>query len=180
MNDSLGVVEFTSIPAGYRLYNRILKDVQLSLFRDMIVAPARFIIMLKGSYAAIEHAVEWAVHSSAEDILDYSIIGAVHDALRLWLGNGTHSDAGTDIGLFETETLCAGIELTNRLLHGAPVGLLHMNWSTEMHGRCLIAVSGSVSSIQTALEYAGGGALISNVEPTVLRSITANTGDCNG
>ena len=188
MNDALGVLEFSSIPSGYRTYNRIIKDVEVDVLRDIIIAPGKLVIMFGGSYGAVSHALEWAIGSSAEGILDYSLIGNVNADLAGFLAGGVSDGPGggaayTDIGVIEADTVAAGIEKANSVLHGTPVGLTAINYSVEMHGKCLIVIGGSISAVSAALEAAGSGELVSNVEPAVLRSIigkTEATGESNG
>ena len=180
MDNALGVIEFSSIPAGYRIYNRILKDVNVRVYQDLIIAPGKFIIMFEGSYAAVGHAVEWAVNVCAGGILDYAHIGNINGRLASYLEKGSGSEYASDIGVMETETVCAGVELANRLLHGTPVELVCINYDVEMHGKCLIAVSGTISSVQAAIEIAGHGELVSNTEAAVFNSITGGTGELNG
>jgi len=175
MDDALGVIEFSSIPAGYKIYNRILKDVYLNVYQDQIIAPGRFIIMIEGSYAGVNHAVEYAVNTGSNGILDYALIGNLHQELSGKLrGSKSPQRELTDLGLIETWTVCSGIELANTLLHGTAVNLVNINYDVQMHGKCLLSFAGSISSIQAALELAGEGELISNPVESVFCSIAGD------
>ncbi len=180
MDNALGVIEFSSIPLGYRIYNRILKDVHVKVYKDLIISPGKFIIMFEGSYAAVGHAVEWAINTSSGGILDYAHIGNINKKLLSFFDGCAGPEAVSDIGVIETETVCAGIELANRLLHGTEVDLVGINFDVEMNGRCLIAVSGTISSVKAAIDMAGYGELVSNVEESVFKSIIGKTGEING
>ncbi|MFP4697718.1 MAG: BMC domain-containing protein [Eubacteriales bacterium] len=170
---ALGIVEFTSIPIGYRITNEMLKTIGVYYFVDILAAKSKYVALIMDKYEKVEHALDYAIGKEDNSILDIALIGNVHEDLQLFINkeNNISLDSIIDLGVIKTETFSSCIENANQILHFVNVSLIDINYSDSLYGDCLITFHGNTSNVQAALDKVGMGELISKPDKKLLERI---------
>lgn len=170
---ALGIVEFDTIPIGYKVTNEILKKIEITYFEDIIAANSKYIAMFIDKYERIEYALNLAIGKDVNHIIDIAIIGNIHEDLQCFINNkySTNLNEIIDIGMIKTSTFSSCIEKANQILHFANVNLININYSDSLNGDCLITFHGNTSNIMASIEKVGMGELISKPDRKLLERI---------
>jgi microcompartment protein CcmL/EutN len=167
---ALGIIEFDTIPIGYKITNEMLKKIDIEYFEDILAANSKYIAIIVDKYEKIEYALNYAISKGADNILDIGFVGNIHEDLRLFINKDKHTsiDEVIDIGVIKTDTFSTCIEKANQILHFADVSLININYSDSLNGDCLITFHGSISNIMASIEKVGIGELISKPDKKLL------------
>lgn len=170
---ALGIVEFDSIPIGYKITNEMLKKIEIAYFEDILLAKSKYVAMIIDKYEKVEYAINLAIGKETNNIIDIALIGNIHDNLQQFINKDYHVSLNDviDIGIIETQTFSSCIEKANQILHFANVCLININYSDSLNGNCLITFHGNTSNIIASIERVGLGELISKPDKKLLERI---------
>lgn len=171
---ALGIVEFDTIPKGYKVTNEMLKKIDITHFEDILAAKSKYIAMIIDKYERIQYALEFAIGKDANHIIDIALIGNMHKDLQRFINKEYHNtclDEIIDIGIIKTDTFATCIEKANQILHFANVSLIDINYSDSLNGNCLITFHGSTSNIMASIDKVGMGELIPKPDKKLLERI---------
>src|SRR5579871_3910519 len=91
--NSLGLIELTSIAAGYLACDAMLKasDVELVLSRS--ICSGKYMIMVRGDVAAVEAAVSAGIRQGNFSIIDSFVIPNLHETVFPAISGSNKVDA---------------------------------------------------------------------------------------
>jgi len=171
--ESLGVIEYKSIPKGYACTDLILKNVKISLFRRIITAPNRYFLMLFGKYDEIQHSIDISIDNYSEHIYDVHILGNIHKEFKEYIANQLQEIGNIEnMAVFQFDTIAEAFYATNQFLHQSSIELLNINLSDSVEGRPIVIISGSLSNLKHCCDMAGHGELLSNPDKQLVESFT--------
>lgn len=175
---AIGIIEFDSVPVGYRITNTMLKNIDIDAFEDKIIANGKYVAVIMDRYEKIEYAVEFALMCEENHIIDFALVGNMHQDLRSHIDNKREIDMDriVDLAVIRTETFSSCIEKANRILHFANIQLIDINYEDSLNGECLITIHGNTSNLLASIEKIGMGELILKPERRLLNSILKRGG----
>jgi microcompartment protein CcmL/EutN len=175
---AIGIVEFDSVSVGYRVTNLMLKNMNIEGFEDKIIARGKYVAILIDTYERVESAVSFAVASEDNHIVDFALIGNMHEDLQSYIGNKREIDFDSivDLAVVKTETFSSCMEKANIILHFANVRLIDINYSDSLNGECLITLQGNTSNLMASIEKLGMGELVLRSDIRLLKRILERGG----
>jgi microcompartment protein CcmL/EutN len=175
---AIGIIEFDSIPMGYKIINQMLKNIEIESFEDKFIARNKYVAIFLDSYENVEAAISFAIANENNHIVDFALIGNIHKELQGYINKHREIDMNSiiDIAVVKTETFSSCMDKANQILHFANVSLIDINYSDSLNGDCLITLQGNTSNLIASIEKLGMGEIILKPEKRLLESILKRGG----
>ena len=79
---AIALIEYSSIAAGTRAADIIVKKAPVTVLRSGTVQPGKYAILFEGEVAAVEESLLAGCHAAADVVLDRILLPDVHEAVR--------------------------------------------------------------------------------------------------
>lgn len=150
---ALAVVEFSDIPAGMYAADVMGKESPISLMKCGTISNGRYLILIGGSTASVDMALEEARHVSEQDMIDQVFLPDVHPQLHDAVLGKRIKPGAEALLVVETDHVPAHIRTAESILKGTPVNLLELRLADSMlNGKALSLYQGDLHDIEEALE----------------------------
>ncbi len=149
---ALGLLELESIAAGIAAGDAMAKRAPIEVLRAGTVHPGRYLILVGGSVADVEEALEAGQESAAGCIRDRVFLPNVHPGVVAGMRGARVPASGEALGVIETATVAAVIEAADAGLKGARVELLELRLADDLGGKGYLLFDGPVSEVEAAVE----------------------------
>lgn len=152
---ALAVVEFSSIPSGMVAADVMGKESPISLMKCGTISQGRYLILIGGSTASVDMALEEARHVCAQDITDQvflpDIDAPLHDAI---LGKRGKPERDALLVL-ETDHVPIHVRAAERILKGTPLTVLEVRLADSvLNGKALSLYQGVLHDVEEARDIA--------------------------
>jgi microcompartment protein CcmL/EutN len=179
--NSLGLIELSSIAAGFAVTDAMLKSADIELMLARTICSGKYMVLVRGSVADVEVAVEAGRGVGDFSIVDTFVIPNVHEDLFPALNGITQVTQLESLGILEAFSVASLIEGADAMAKAAHVRLIEVRLAMALGGKAFATITGSVSAVRSALE-AGAQAvshkgllvnkvLIPNPRPELLREM---------
>jgi len=179
--NSIGLIELSSIAAGFAVTDAMLKAADVELVLARTICSGKYMVMVRGNVADVEAAVEAGKATGDFSLVDTFIIPNVHDDLFPALSGISHVTQLESLGILEAFSVASLIEGADAMAKAARVQLIEVRLAMALGGKAFATNTGSVSAVRSALE-AGAQAvarkgllvnkvLIPNPRPELLREM---------
>jgi len=173
---AVGMIEFNSIAAGIETADRMVKAASVELLMLKTICPGKFLVGVHAGVAAVQASVEAGLACAKDTTVDHFIIPNIHPpppAIEEIMGDA--------VGIIETFSAASSILAADLAVKAANVSLIEVRIAMGLGGKAFCTLSGDVASVESAVKagskaVAENGllvrkAVISNIDPTVLRHI---------
>lgn len=179
--NSIGLIELSSIAAGFAVTDAMLKAADVELVLARTICSGKYMVLVRGNVADVEAAVEAGKATGDFSLVDTFVIPNVHDDLFPALSGISHVTELESLGILEAFSVASLIEGADAMAKAARVQLIEVRLAMALGGKAFATITGSVSSVRSALE-AGAQAvgrkgllvnkvLIPNPRPELLREM---------
>ena len=79
--NSLGLIELTSIAAGYQACDAMLKAADVELVLSRSICSGKYMVMVRGDVAAVEAAVSAGISRGNFSMIDSFVIPNLHESI---------------------------------------------------------------------------------------------------
>ena len=153
---AIALIEFSSIAAGTRASDALVKKAPIMIVRNGTYQPGRYAILFSGEVAAVQESLLEAARCGGECVLDRVLLPDVHEAVHA-AAMGRIGDWGHDtLGIVETATLAAVLEAADAGVKGANVDMVQIRLGDGLGGKGLAYFGGEQADVEAALEIASG------------------------
>ncbi|MCL2220772.1 MAG: BMC domain-containing protein [Oscillospiraceae bacterium] len=149
--DALGLVELNSIAAGIEAGDSMLKVAATTLTAANPVCSGKFVVMVRGSVAAVKSSVEAGVATGAENIVDSLLIPNVHKQVFQAINGAAEIPETGAIGVIETFSLASCIHASDAAVKAADVLLIEIRLGRGLGGKSYVVLTGDVSAVSEAV-----------------------------
>ncbi len=153
---ALALLELDSIAAGIETGDAMAKRAPIDVIRAGTVHPGKYLILVGGTVADVEEALDAGREVGASSILDVVFLPHVHPALVAAIRGERRTPAGEALGVIETATVAAIIEAADAGLKGALVQLLEIRLADDLGGKGYLLFDGPVADVEAAVEIGAG------------------------
>lgn len=179
--NSIGLIELSSIAAGFAVTDAMLKAADVELVLARTICSGKYMVLVRGNVADVEAAVQAGKSAGDFSLVDTFIIPNVHDDLFPAMSGISHVTQLESLGILEAFSVASLIEGADAMAKAARVQLIEVRLAMALGGKAFATITGSVSSVRSALE-AGAQAvgrkgllvnkvLIPNPRPELLREM---------
>ncbi len=156
--NSIGLVELSSIAAGYEAADAMLKSADVELLLARSICSGKFIVMVRGSVASAEASVAAGSQAGGASVVDTLVIPNVHGSLFPALSGCVTVERLEALGIVETFSVSSLLEAADAAAKAASVRLLEIRLAMALGGKAYVTLTGSVSAVRSAVEAASQAA----------------------
>jgi len=154
MANAIGIIELSSIAAGYLAEDAMLKAASVELLLARTICSGKFLVIVGGSVASVGAAVEAGVEAGRGYVIEsLNIANIDRQVFRAITGSVTlPENHGRAIGIVETFSATPIIEAADAAVKAAEVTLYRVHVSMAIGGKGYFLVNGDVSAVNAAVE----------------------------
>lgn len=178
---SIGLIELSSIAAGFEVADTMLKAGNVRLLLSRSICSGKYMVLIGGETAAVQAAVEAGADAAGGCLIDRFTIANVHPDVFAALGRTTPAEPNGALGILESFNIATLIQAADAAAKAAAVTLLELRLAMALGGKAFCTMTGDVASVQSAVSagkhlIADAGMLVNAVviprpHPDVYREI---------
>ncbi len=170
--NAIGLIELTSIAAGYQVTDAMLKAADVELLLARTICSGKYMVLVRGDVAAVEAAVRAGVEAGDFSVIDTFVIPNVHESIFPAIGGLTKVEKLEALGIIESFSVAALIEGADAMAKAANVKLLEIRLAMALGGKAFATCTGSVAAVRAAVD--AGANLIASKGLLVNKVVIAN------
>ena len=150
--NSIGLIELTSIAAGYQTADAMLKasDVEMMLSRS--ICSGKYMVMVRGDVGAVQAAVSTGVAAARFSVIDSFVIPNLHEAVFPAIAGTTKVEQLEALGIVESFSVASLIEAADAAVKAANVQLTEIRLAMALGGKAFVTLTGNVAAVQSAVD----------------------------
>ena len=153
MNEkSIGLIELSSVAAGYQVADAMLKAANVQLILSRSICSGKYMVMIGGAVAAVASAVEVGAEAANGCLIDQFVIANVHPDVFTALGRSTPPPANGALGILEAFSVASLIEGADAAAKAANVTLLEVRLAMALGGKAFATMTGDIAAVQSAVQ----------------------------
>ena len=158
MKNSVGLVELSSIAAGFEVCDAMLKAAEVDLVVSRSICSGKYMVLIRGDVAAVQAAVSTGTSVGDFSIIDSFVIPNVHESVFPALTGAAKPQEMGALGIIESFSVASLIEGADAAVKAANVELIEIRLAMALGGKAFCTLTGNVSAVQSAVE--AGSAVI--------------------
>jgi microcompartment protein CcmL/EutN len=152
--NSIGLVELTSIAAGFNTADAMLKASAVELLLSRSICSGKYIVLIGGDVAAVRASVEAGKEASKGMIVDTFVIPHVHPDVFPALSGTTEVKMLEALGIVESFSVASLIEAADAAVKTAQIRLIEIRLAMALGGKAFVTMTGDVASVTSAVQAA--------------------------
>lgn len=152
MNNSIGLLELSSIAAGFQICDAMLKAANVELVLARTICSGKYMVLIRGDVAAVESAVAAGKAENEFSVVDSFVIPNVDETLFPAIAGATKGQTMEALGVLESFSVASLIEGADAMVKAANVRLLEVRLAMALGGKAFAVVTGSVSAVRAAVD----------------------------
>lgn len=150
--NAIGMIEVSSIAAGYEVSDAMVKAASVKLIECLPLCPGKFIVLVGGEVSDVASAVEYGKEIAVDCIIDDLIIPNVHPQIFKAINATSKTEDMDALGIIETFTIASGIIAADAAVKSAAVDLIELRLSRGQGGKAYFTMTGDVGAVKAAVE----------------------------
>ena len=151
MKNSIGLIEMTSIAAGYQVTDAMLKAADVSLLLSRSICSGKYMVMVSGDVAAVQAAVDAGNHCGKFSIVDCFVIPNLHETVFPAISGSSKVEVLEALGIIESFSVASLIEGADAAVKAANVSLIEIRLAMALGGKAYVTLTGSVADVDAAV-----------------------------
>lgn len=161
MNEkALGLIELSSIAAGFSVADSMLKAGNVRLLLSRSICSGKYMVLIGGDTAGVEVAVTAGTESANGCLIDSFVISNIHPDVLVALGRTQPVQPDGALGILESFNVATLIQAADASAKAANITLLEVRLAMALGGKAFCTMTGDVASVQAAV--AAGRKVISD------------------
>jgi microcompartment protein CcmL/EutN len=148
---SIGLLELSSIAAGFVAADTMLKAGQVQLLLSRSICSGKYMVLISGETAAVSSAVSAGAEEAAGSLIDQFVIPNVHPEVLTALGRSQAPETNGALGILEGFSVASLIQAADAAAKAAAVTLLEIRLAMALGGKAFVTMTGDVASVQAAV-----------------------------
>jgi microcompartment protein CcmL/EutN len=156
-NDSIGLIELTSIAAGFQTADAMLKTSAVDLMLSRSICSGKYMVMVRGDVAAVQAAVAAGTSAAHFSVIDSFVIPNLHESVFPAIAGSNKVEDLEALGIIESFSVASLIEGADAAVKAANVTLIEIRLAMALGGKAFVTLTGNVAAVQSAVD---AGAMI--------------------
>ena len=152
--NSIGLIELTSIAAGFQACDAMLKAADVELLLSRSICSGKYMVMVRGEVGAVQASVSAGVGMGNFAIIDTFVIPNLHETIFPAIAGGTKVEALNALGIVESFSVASLIEGADAAVKAANVELIEIRLAMALGGKAFVTLTGDVAAVQAAVDAA--------------------------
>src|SRR5215475_12916876 len=119
--DSIGLIELTSIAAGFQTADAMLKTSAVDLLLSRSICSGKYMVMVRGDVAAVQAAVQAGTSAAHFSVIDSFVIPNLHEAVFPAIAGSSKVEELDAMGIIESFSVASLIEEAGAAVKAANV-----------------------------------------------------------
>ena len=149
MAKAIGMVETSTVSAGFMAADDMSKTAQVELLMAEVTCPGKFVILITGELSAVRASVDRASHSYGDRVIDTFVLGNPHESIFPAIYGTAPGRELEALGVLVAADVAAKTAI---------VDLIELRLAKGMCGKSYMTLTGSVSAVQAAIDSAKAAA----------------------
>lgn len=149
---SLGLIELSSIAAGFLVADTMLKSANVRLVLSRSICSGKFMVMVAGNPSAVQSAVAAGAEAANGCLIDQFVITSVHEDVITALGRSSPPEVNGALGILEAFSVATLLEAADAAAKAANVTLMEIRLAMALGGKAFVTMTGDVASVQAAVQ----------------------------
>jgi len=153
MREAIGLMEYSSIAAGYLAQDFMLKAAQVEMVVARSICPGKYIIIISGDVEAVKSSLAAARENVAGFLVDELLIPNVHPSV-LKAVSGTielNPQERNALGIIESFSVSSILEPADQAAKAADVILFRVHLAMTIGGKGFLLLTGEVGAVRAAV-----------------------------
>ena len=147
--DSIGLIELTSIAAGFLAADAMLKAANVDLVLSRSICSGKYMVMVRGDVAAVEAAVSAGMSRLGSfSMIDSFVIPNLHEAVFPAISGIDEGGGIESLGIVESFSVASLIEGADAAVKAANVQLIEIRLAMALGGKAFVTMTGDVAAVQ--------------------------------
>jgi len=151
-NNSIGLIELTSIAAGFETCDAMLKAAGVDLVLSRSICSGKYMVMVRGDVAAVGASVAAGIAAARFAVIDSFVIPNLHESVFPALSGSNKVEKLEALGVVESFSVAALIEGADAAVKAANVELIEIRLAMALGGKAFVTLTGDVAAVQSAVE----------------------------
>jgi len=150
--NSIGLIEFGSIAAGYEACDAMLKAADVDLILSRSICSGKYIVMVRGDVAAVESSVQAGTQAAGFAVIDTFVIPNVDASVFPAIAGNTKVERLEALGIIESFSVASLIEGADAAVKSANVKLIEIRLAMALGGKAFVTLTGNVAAVRSAVD----------------------------
>jgi microcompartment protein CcmL/EutN len=150
--NSIGLIELTSIAAGFQTCDAMLKAADVDLMLSRSICSGKYIVMVRGDVAAVQASVEAGVAAARFAVIDSFVIPNLHEAVFPAISGASKVEELEALGVVESFSVASLIEGADAAVKAANVRLIEIRLAMALGGKAFVTLTGNVAAVEAAVD----------------------------
>jgi microcompartment protein CcmL/EutN len=151
-NNSIGLIELTSVAAGFETCDAMLKAAGVDLVLARSICSGKYMVMVRGDVAAVGASVAAGIAAARFAVIDSFVIPNLHESVFPALSGSNKVEKLEALGIVESFSVAALIEGADAAVKAANVELIEIRLAMALGGKAFVTLTGDVAAVQSAVE----------------------------
>jgi len=156
--NSIGLIELTSIAAGFQVTDAMLKTAAVDLMLSRSICSGKYMVMVRGEVGAVEASVASGITAGNFSVIDSFVIPNLHESVFPAIAGSAKVEALEALGILESFSVAALIEGADAAVKAANVQLIEIRLAMALGGKAFVTLTGNVAAVEAAI--AAGAAVV--------------------
>ena len=150
--NSIGLIELSSIAAGFQVCDAMLKAAAVDLVLSRSICSGKYMVMIRGEVGAVEAAVSSGLTAGNFAVIDSFVIPNLHESVFSAISGTTKIEALEALGVVESFSVASLIEGADAAVKAANVELIEIRLAMALGGKAFVTLTGNVAAVQSAVD----------------------------
>ncbi|MGC8792075.1 MAG: BMC domain-containing protein [Bryobacteraceae bacterium] len=166
--NSIGLIELSSVAAGFAVTDAMLKAADVELLLARTICSGKYMVLVRGDVAAVEASVRAGISAGDFAVIDSFVIPNVDEQVFPAIAGTSKVEALEALGAIESFSVASLIEAADAAVKAANVQLIELRLAMALGGKAFLTMTGEVAAVEAAVSagaavVAGKGLLVHRV-----------------
>jgi microcompartment protein CcmL/EutN len=150
--NSIGLIELTSIAAGFQVTDAMLKTAAVEVMLSRSICSGKYMVMVRGEVGAVEASVAAGVGAGNFSVIDSFVIPNLHESVFPAIAGSAKVETLEALGILESFSVAALIEGADAAAKTAAVQLIEIRLAMALGGKAFVTLTGDVAAVEAAID----------------------------
>lgn len=154
MSLSIGIIELSSITAGFVVQDAMLKAAEVNLLVARTVCPGKYLVVIGGKVTNVKTSIKSGLIAASGFLVDNRVIHNVDERVFPALSGAVEIPKrfSKAVGVIETFSAASAIQAADAAVKAANVVLFRVHLAMAIGGKAFLLVCGDVTAAKAAID----------------------------
>ena len=145
---SIGLLELTSVAAGYAAADAMLKAGEVRLLLSRSICSGKFMVLIGGEPSAVAASLDAGARASSGCVIEQVHLTQLHPEVLEAVGRCGWAPPGGALGVVESFSVASLVAAADAAMKAASITLLELRLAMALGGKAVALFTGDTASVQ--------------------------------